>query len=120
MPRTEYHRQYWQQYRARKRRVTIMLSPGEYRALKARAGKSRKPGEQLWLEAQAYREDRYLPPHVVLARLEAVLAMMLRLYDVLRGVQHGPLGRTRALPETLQRLHQMRDGFDRFLTPTRR
>jgi len=120
MSRTEYHRQYWQQYRARKRRVTIMLSPGEYRALKARAGKSRKPGEQLWLEAQAYREDRYLPPEAVVARLDALHAMMLRLYDLLRGVQRGPLGQTRVLPETLQRLHQMRDSLDRFLSPTRR
>jgi len=120
MSRTEYHRLYWQQYRARKRRVTIMLSPAEFRALAARAGKSRKPGEQLWLEAQAYREDRYLPPEAVVQRLEAVFTMMLRLYDVLRGVQRGPLGKTRVLPETLQRLHQMRASLDRFLSPTRR
>ncbi|RVT80628.1 hypothetical protein DXV76_21125 [Rhodobacteraceae bacterium CCMM004] len=70
MSRSEYHQQYWQQYRARKKRVTIMLSPSEHRALKARAGGLREPGEQLWLEAQAYREDRYLPAATVVARLD--------------------------------------------------
>jgi hypothetical protein len=120
MSRTEYHRHYWQQYRARKKRVTITLSPSEYRALKARAGRLRKPGEQLWLEAQAYREDRYLPPEVVAERIDGLLATMLRLYDLLSAVRQSPLGRTRVLPETLERLHQMRAGLDRFLSPVRR
>ena len=120
MPRTEYQKQYWQKYRTRKCRVTIMLSPGEYRLLKARAGKTRKPGEQLWLEAQAYREERYLPPEVVVQQLETVFAMMLRLYDLLTGLQRGPLAQTRVLPETLKRLHQMRASLDQFLNPSRR
>lgn len=120
MSRSDYNRRYWQEYRTRKKRVTIMLSPGEYRALKARAGGLRKPGEQLWLEAQAYREDRYLPPEAVVARLDALFAMMARLYDLLTGMGQSPLGRTQVLPETIQRLHQMRASLDRFLTPTRR
>ena len=120
MSRTEYQRQYWQQYRARKRRVSIMLSPSEYRALKARAGGLRNPGEQLWLEALAYREERYLPPEAVVARLDALFAMMGRLYDLLSGLDHSPLSRTRVLPETLQRLHQMRASLDRFISPSRR
>ncbi|MDO6732402.1 hypothetical protein Q4577_20425 [Marinovum sp. 2_MG-2023] len=87
MSRSEYHRQSWQQYRARKQRVTIMLSPSGYRALKARAGRLRKPGEQLWLEAQAYREDRYLPPEAVAKRIDGLLAIMLRLYDLLTAMR---------------------------------
>ena len=97
-----------------------MLSKAEYRALKARAGRLRKPGEQLWLEAQAYREERYLPPETVVARLDAVLAMMARLHDLLTGLQSSPLARTRILPETLERLHQMRACLDHFLAPVRR
>lgn len=120
MSRTQYHRQYWQQYRTRKQRVTIVLSQSEFRALKARAGRLRKPGEQLWLEAQAYREDRYLPPEVVGERIDGLLAIMLRLYDLLVAMRQSPLGRTLVLPETLERLHQMRARLDRFLTPSRR
>lgn len=120
MSRTEYQRRYWQQYRARKKRVTIMLTPGEHRALKARAGGLRKPGEQLWLEAQAYREELYLPPEAVVTRLDRLFAMMARLHDVLTGMGQGPLGQMRVLPETLERLHQMRASLDRFLAPSRR
>ena len=120
MSRTEYQRRYWQQYRARKKRVTIMLAPGEYRALKARAGGSRKPGEQLWLEAQAYREERYLPPETVAVRIDALFAMMARLHDALTGLGQSRLAEMRVLPETLERLQQMRESLDRFLAPSRR
>lgn len=120
MSRKTYQRQYWKQYRAEKQRVSVMLTKGEYRALKARAGGLRKPGEQLWLEAQAYREDRYLPPEAVVARLDALFAMMARLHDLLAGIGQSPLAQTEMLPETLERLHQMRASLDRFLTPLRR
>ena len=120
MTRTEYHRHYWQDYRRRKHRVSIMLSPAEARALKARAGGLRKPGEQLWLEAQSYREDRYLPAAVVAERIDGLFAMMTQVYDLLTAAGQGPLGQALVLPEVVGRLHQLRDRLDRFLSPTGR
>ncbi|MGB1208566.1 MAG: hypothetical protein ACPG7W_05175, partial [Paracoccaceae bacterium] len=85
-----------------------------------RAGGLRKPGEQLWLEAQAYREDRYLPAAVVAERIDGLFAGMTQLYDLLTTAGQGPLRDVPVLAEIVERLHQMRDRLDRFLSPSRR
>lgn len=60
--RAAYRRSYWQRYAQTVKRVFGTLSPTEYSETKSRAdAHDRSIWAQIWEEAQAYRENAFLP-----------------------------------------------------------
>jgi len=75
-----YHRQYWKDYRKRKRQVSIMLDIDEYKQWKNRADASGRPiGRQIMIEAQAYQDGM----RVASSEEETELTHLIR---VMRGI----------------------------------
>ena len=80
MADAQYHRQYWQRYRHKKRRVTLTLSREEYREWEARAkANGRTVAAQIKAEADAYSAQERLPD-------EALRAELAKLVRILRGI----------------------------------
>ena len=105
------HRAYWQAYKRRKRRVSLTLDPLDYSQLCDRAAghqPPRTPGQQLWLEATAYRRQRYLPSATIQPRLDQLLQATRQLSSALQmGATPHPLGSdAEALRAQIRFLHQ--------------
>ena len=119
MDRKSYQQSYWQSYKAAKKRITLMVSASDYAALQRRAtaaDSTRTAGQQLWIEAQAYREDRYLPPAEVTARIDQLYIELHRLYDLVSQLQRSFVTKPSILPDVLTGLHRVKQAVDQFLS----
>ena len=114
MDRQDYQRLYWPAYCLRKRRVSVTLTTAELAGLVERSG-TRTPGRQLWLEAQAYRQQRYLPTPAVEQKLEELQRAMRQLYSQLTAHQTSILGTLPCYAGSVRGLRQLQQALDQFL-----
>ena len=78
MTKSEYHKNYWQNYKKTHRQISLTLTRKEYDALTKRAEVhgNRTVGQQIKAEAEAYQNQKYLPSE----RLEIQLTELSRIW----------------------------------------
>lgn len=114
--RKAYKAQYWEQYKDKRQRVFLTLSPQEYREIAAAAkAAGRSVAQQIWQESCAYRRQRFLPTAEIERQVAGLVLALRQIGDAitkasqdkgmlgaLRG-SNGKLGdRIRAVEESVR------------------
>lgn len=119
--RKAYKARYWEQYKDKRQRVFLTLSPQEYRDVSAAAkAAGRSVAQQIWQESCAYRRQRFLPTVEIEKQIAGLVLALRQIGDAiakagqdkgvlgaLRGGGDGKLGeRIRAVEETVRAFMQ--------------
>lgn len=117
MNKSDYHKAYWQAYKHRKKRVSVVLSSEEYQALKlaAKIAGNTLP-QQLLSESRAYRNKSFIPSQEISAQLTELLSANRTLYQALINLQKSPalwipIKRLCSLTQSLTRFDQLIQKF---------
>ncbi len=120
MASTDYHRQYWKQYKKKTRQISLTLSLEEYKLWQQAAASQgrRSVGQQIKAEALAYRDQEHLPDLDTQQYLIELIRILRGLGNNLNQLARqsntfGKLIGQRQAIKILQDLENTADGFTR-------
>jgi hypothetical protein len=114
--RKAYKARYWEEYKGKRQRVFITLSPQQHREIAALAkAAGRSVAQQIWQESCAYRQQRFLPTAEIERQMAGLVLALRQIGDAIikAGQEKGLLGglrggeaklgeRIRAVEETIR------------------